>query len=73
MRDYYRHARTIHLLTRTLEERLALLPPPRRFPFLKHLLREQRMRTTRVVDGFKCVDGRICAATPEVFRETPPG
>ena len=32
MRDVYTHSRNIFLITRTLEQRLALLPQPRRLP-----------------------------------------
>lgn len=71
MRAYYMQARTIHLITRTLEERLALLPEPRQLPSLKHILRERRKRAMYVIDGFKFVDGQIHAANRTVFRSDP--
>ncbi|GDY21974.1 bifunctional uridylyltransferase/uridylyl-removing enzyme [Verrucomicrobiota bacterium] len=72
MGDYYRHARNIHLITREVEQRLALLPRPGRFPYLAQLLRERRRRSTeQVVDGFKIVGGEIHAGAPRVFRDQP--
>jgi [protein-PII] uridylyltransferase len=77
MRDVYTHSRNILLITRTLEQRLALLPQPRRlsalsFPSrLTALLPRGRKRISEPVDGFKFVDGEIHAASNRVFREHP--
>lgn len=71
MQTYYRHVRTIHELTRTLEERLALHPQPGRLPRLRHLWRAGRQRTAETVDGFKFVDGAVLAASDRVFRDQP--
>lgn len=71
MGHYYSHARQLHLITRTLEERLALLPQPRRLPRLKDFLRERRRNASYVVDGFKFVDGAVVAAQPTVFAQQP--
>jgi [protein-PII] uridylyltransferase len=72
MRDLYTHMRSIHLITRTLEQRLALLPQPdRRFPSLREIIRTGRQRASRLVDGFKLVDGQIHAGSNRVFRDQP--
>jgi len=78
MRDVYKHARHIFLITRTLEQRLALLPlPPRRLPGftlpdrLAGLLPGGRKPASEPVDGFKFMDGEIHAASNRVFRDQP--
>lgn len=73
MREVYRHMRNIHLITRTLEQRLALLPDPqRRLPSFRQLLRTGRRRIRRqLVDGFQFVDGEICPTSTRVFRDQP--
>lgn len=70
MRDVYTHMRNIYLITRTLEERLALLPPPPRLS-LRSLLPRRRALTPEPVDGFKTLNGTIHAVSPKVFREQP--
>src|SRR5690606_38482004 len=53
MRDVYTHMRNIFLITRTLEERLALLPSGKRIPTLRELFRAGKRRATQqVIDGF---------------------
>ena len=71
MRDVYTHARNIFLITRTLEQRLALLPQPRRLAALRAWLPHPRKRVSEPVDGFKFLDREIHAASPNVFREQP--
>ena len=73
MGDLYSHMRNIHLITRTLEQRLALLPhPERRLPSFGELLRHGRRRFLRqLVDGFRCVDGEIHPLSGRVFRDQP--
>ena len=72
MGDFYRHSRNIHLITREVEQRLALLPRPGRFPYLAGLLRERKRRSAeQILDGFKITQGEIHAATPRVFRDQP--
>jgi [protein-PII] uridylyltransferase len=73
MRDVYTHMRHIHLITRTLEQRLALLPDPQqRLPTFRQLFRQGRQRMRRqVVDGFEMVDGEIAAGSRRVFRDQP--
>jgi [protein-PII] uridylyltransferase len=73
MRDLYIHLRHIDLISRTLEQRLALLPhPTRRIPSLRDLLRRGRRRVNqRLDDGFRFVDGQIHALSNDVFRDEP--
>jgi [protein-PII] uridylyltransferase len=72
MRDLYNHSRNIYLTTRTLEERLALLPKPKMLPALGRLIRGKfRKEEEQVVDGFRFVDGQIRAATSRVFKDQP--
>jgi len=73
MGDLYSHMRNIYLITRTLEQRLALLPhPERRLPSFGELLRQGRHRfQQQLVDGFKCIDGEICPVSGRVFRDQP--
>jgi len=71
MGDYYRHARQVYLITRTLEQRLALLPQPKRIPSLRQFLRRRRERASHVFDGFKFVDGQVFAASNRIFKDQP--
>lgn len=71
MSDYLRHARNIHLLTRTVEQRLAWMPQPRRLPTLRQFLHHRRRRRGRVVDGFRFVDGQVFPANSRIFVEDP--
>ena len=71
MRDYYLHARSIDLITRTVERRLALLPKPVRLPFLAKFLPGRRKPPEPVVDGFRLVDGELLHQSPRVFRDDP--
>ena len=70
MRDLYTHMRNIFLITRTLEQRMALLPSaPSRLSLRAWL--PKFTRTIEPVDGFLFVDGEICAASDRIFREHP--
>ena len=71
MREVYRHARNIYLINRTLEQRLALLPPPKRLQFIRGLIPRRKQAEQPVVDGFRFIDNHIHAATPRVFRDQP--
>lgn len=74
MRDLYTHMRNIYLITRTLEQRLALLSPPEtsRLSKLRRLLRRSSSRASpEAVDGFLFVDGEIRAASNRIFRDSP--
>ncbi len=72
MGDFYRHSRNIDLTTRTVEQRLALLPQPSRIPSLRRMLQNQTDRIRQqIIDGFKILNGEIHALTPSVFRDRP--
>lgn len=64
MRDYYTHARNIYLITRTLEQRLALVPR-------KGVRRRGGRPTGPVFDGFRVVDGQLWPTSRSVLREDP--
>jgi [protein-PII] uridylyltransferase len=70
MRDVYTHSRNIFLITRTLEQRLALLPKPESRLSLRKWL-PRRGVASEPVDGFKFVNGEIHAVSNRIFREQP--
>jgi [protein-PII] uridylyltransferase len=70
MRDLYLNSRNIFIITRTLEQRLALLPQPRRLS-LRSFLPDSRKRASEPIDGFKVNEGQIEAVSPRVFKEQP--
>ncbi len=69
MRDYYTHARNLYLITRTIEQRLALVPT--RKGGVRALLRGRKAGPAAVqeVDGFRIVDNQLAAVSRAVFRE----
>jgi [protein-PII] uridylyltransferase len=74
MRDLYVHMRNIYLITRTLEQRLALLSPLQtsRLSRLRRLLPGAAPRPMpEPVDGFLFVAGEICAVNNRIFRDSP--
>jgi [protein-PII] uridylyltransferase len=74
MRDLYVHMRNIFLITRTLEERMALLSPQQtsRLIRLGRLLSGASPRKMpEPVDGFLFVAGEIRAANNRIFRDSP--
>jgi len=75
MRQLYTHTRNIYLITRTLEQRLALLPQPRRLsglPFRRLLRMAGRPEPEdQLVDGFRFMDGQIIHGSARVFRDQP--
>jgi [protein-PII] uridylyltransferase len=71
MRDLYTHARSIFLITRTIERRLALMPAARPRLSLKNLLSRGKPPEAEPVDGFRFVGSQIHAVSPRVFREQP--
>ena len=73
MHEVYIHLRNVHLITRTLEQRLALLPHAvRRLPSFRDLIRNGRRRVQQqVADGFRFGAGEIRAVNNQVFREEP--
>ncbi len=71
MRDYYTHARNLYLITRTLEQRLALVQTPKRGD--KGPLRRRKVGGKKhpEIDGFRIVDDHLTAPSRAVFREDP--
>jgi [protein-PII] uridylyltransferase len=70
MRDVYVNARNIFLITRMLEQRMALLPPSRRLS-LRTFLPGGRPAVSEPVDGFKFLGGEIHATSGHIFRDQP--
>jgi len=73
MHEFYGHTRNIDFITRTVEQRLALITPPHRLlTFARNIFgphpKEERETT---VDGLKFADGEIRAASSGVFRDNP--
>ncbi|MBA4148270.1 MAG: [protein-PII] uridylyltransferase [Verrucomicrobia bacterium] len=72
MRVFYTHTRNIDLITRTVEQRLALVPQKTFLPSFRRMLNNQREKMrAQIVDGFKLLDGEIMPATSFVFRDRP--
>jgi [protein-PII] uridylyltransferase len=70
--EYYHHSRHIYLITRTLEQRLALLPQPSRLPSIRALIRQRLdQMNQQVLDGFKLLHGEIHATSRRIFRDHP--
>jgi [protein-PII] uridylyltransferase len=69
--EFYAHTRNIYLITRAVEQRLALLPRPKLLPDFRRMFRDRFGKKEQVVDGFKFISGEIRAAVPRVFREQP--
>jgi len=71
MKEVYTRLRQIYIITRTIEERLALLPAGNGRRTLKQLFQAGKRRMTeQVVDGFVIVDGRI-SETTRSFKQQP--
>lgn len=73
MGEFYRHTRNIDLITRTIEQRLALFPPPpRRLFSLSRLFGSKKPgKTEPSVDGLNFVDGEIRPVSSTIFRDSP--
>jgi [protein-PII] uridylyltransferase len=75
MRDLYNHMRNVFLITRVLEERLALLPKAQLLPDLRKLGRfipaRFKKAPPQVIDGFKFVNGQIHPTTARAFKDQP--
>jgi [protein-PII] uridylyltransferase len=71
MRDYYLQARTIYLITRTLEQRMALLRKPGALGSLGRFLTSRRAPPAHIIDGLRFDRNEICAPSEQVFREQP--
>src|SRR5262245_256737 len=75
MRDLYNHMRNIFLITRVLEERLALLPAPHLLPDLRKLGRfipaPFKRAAPQVIDGFRFAEGHVHLASARAFKDQP--
>jgi [protein-PII] uridylyltransferase len=77
MRDLYTHFRNIFIITRTLEQRMKLVPEPglisSKISSLKALIPGGRRKqpVQEPVDGFEFISGEIHAASNRVFRDQP--
>ncbi len=69
MRDLYTHMRNVFLITRTLEQRMALLTPQSKLSLRAWLPKRQ---TPEPVDGFLFMNGEIRAASNHIFQDDPP-
>jgi [protein-PII] uridylyltransferase len=69
MRDLYTHMRNVFLITRTLEQRMALLPLTQRKLSLRAWL--PKRRAPEPVDGFLFAGDEIRASSRRIFREQP--
>lgn len=70
MGDFYNHSRNIYLITRSVEQRLALLPRPKLLPDIRRMISFRKPKE-QVIDGFRIMEGEIRAISPRVFREKP--
>ena len=75
MRDLYNHMRNVYLITRTLEERLSLLPKQQLLPDFSKLGRfipaPFKKAPPQVIDGFKFVGNQIHLVSTRVFKDQP--
>jgi len=71
MKVYYTHGRNIDLITRTVEQRLALVPAPKpRLLRLPGFLRPKEL-PEQTADGLKFVDGEMRPLSSGIFRDSP--
>jgi [protein-PII] uridylyltransferase len=70
MGDFYNHSRNIYLITRTVEQRLALLPRPKLLPDIRRMIPFRKPKE-QTIDGFRIVEGEIRAISSRAFREKP--
>ena len=68
MGDYYRHARNIDLIVRSIEMRLAIIPRPRWQQAIGRWVKGGR---EQVIDGFQIIDGEINYVRRGVFKDHP--
>lgn len=77
MRELYTHFRNIFIITRTLEQRMKLVPEPglisSKISSLRALIPVVRRKkeVQEPVDGFEFIKGEIHAGSNRVFREQP--
>lgn len=72
MRDYYRHARAIFILTGILADRLSVSPPRVATGLISLLPGRRKPPAARErFDGFEAADGRLAATAADIFDEDP--
>jgi [protein-PII] uridylyltransferase len=72
MRDLYTHMRHVDIITRNVEQRLALVHAPSRMRAIRDLIVPKVLREKeQVVDGFRIVAGAIHPTSSRVFRDQP--
>ncbi len=71
MRDLYTHTRNIYLITRTLEQRMALFEPVKSKLSLRAWLPKRAAKKVEPVDGLLFINGEIHAASNRIFRDSP--
>ncbi|MFO1476720.1 MAG: [protein-PII] uridylyltransferase [Verrucomicrobiota bacterium] len=71
MGQVYLHSRNIYLITRTLEQRMALRPKPKAGLSLRALLPRRKPAPVEPVDGFRFENGEIHATSNRIFRDQP--
>jgi len=69
MREYYTHARNLYLTTRTLEQRLALVPSPGKSRASKAKARRGAAKPAEEFDGFRIVDGQLHMVDRGILRQ----
>lgn len=69
MREYYQHARAIHVITRTVEQRLALTPKASKKPTWREVLRAKRQQMMVPVDGFLIEDEQLLHTSKRIFQD----
>jgi [protein-PII] uridylyltransferase len=72
MQAVYTRMRNVFLITRTVEQRLAILQKPKpRFPWRDLFFPRRRAQAPTLVDGFQFVDGEILPGSTRIFRDQP--
>ncbi|HZM04857.1 MAG TPA: [protein-PII] uridylyltransferase [Candidatus Saccharimonadales bacterium] len=72
MGEFYTHSRNIDLITRTVEQRLALFPPARRrLSFSRIFGAKSPKHSEPSVDGLNFINGEIRPVSSTIFRDNP--
>jgi [protein-PII] uridylyltransferase len=73
MGEFYIHARNIDFITRTVEQRLALFPAPRRLLSLaRDIFIPRSAKNSEIIqDGLRFSNGQIHAVSKTIFRDSP--
>ena len=72
MRDLFVHMRQIHLITETLEQRMAVKTPAGPFGNLRNALRLPGSRPGgQTLDGFRVLEGELRQLNNRIFRDQP--